>query len=124
MVEVLHVESMHTQRQDRRVTSVRTTHVRRCAIALTAGLLAAGCGRSTRQPLGPADSLASFATEHRLPTLRNALASADKRLPARDIVSIENILERGLTHERMVAPLAGSFRLVALLSGGGPALRR
>ena len=47
--------------------------------------------------------------------LRNAIATVDKRLPARDIVTMEAILGRGLTRERMVARLAGAFGLVALL---------
>jgi ABC-type antimicrobial peptide transport system permease subunit len=47
--------------------------------------------------------------------LRNVFASVDKRLPVRDLVPIEVILERGLTRERMVARLAGAFGLVALL---------
>jgi len=47
--------------------------------------------------------------------LRNAIATVDKRLPVRDLVTMEAILERGLTRERMVARLAGAFGLVALL---------
>jgi predicted permease len=47
--------------------------------------------------------------------LRRALASVDKRLPARDLVPMEAILQRGLTRERMVARIAGTFALVALL---------
>jgi len=47
--------------------------------------------------------------------LRSALASVDKRLPARDIVPVEAILERALTRERLLARLAGAFGLVALL---------
>ena len=47
--------------------------------------------------------------------LRNAVAAVDKRLPVRDIVPMEAILQRGLTRERLVARLAGAFGLVALL---------
>jgi predicted permease len=47
--------------------------------------------------------------------LRTALMGVDKRLPVREILTAENILERGLTRERMVARLAGSFGILALL---------
>jgi len=47
--------------------------------------------------------------------LRAALMGVDKRLPVREVLTAENILERGLTRERMVARLAGSFGVLALL---------
>ncbi len=47
--------------------------------------------------------------------MRTALASVDPNLPVRDVVVIEQLLERGLTTERLVARLAGSFGVLALL---------
>jgi predicted lysophospholipase L1 biosynthesis ABC-type transport system permease subunit len=47
--------------------------------------------------------------------IRRALATVDKNLPVRDIVVMRDLLERGLTRERMVARLAGGFGLLALL---------
>jgi predicted permease len=47
--------------------------------------------------------------------LRTALASVDPDLPVRDVMVVEELLERGLTTERLVARLAGSFGTLALL---------
>ncbi|HEV8247803.1 MAG TPA: ABC transporter permease, partial [Polyangiaceae bacterium] len=47
--------------------------------------------------------------------VRNALASVDRNLPVRDIVVVEDLIERGLTRERLVARLAGAFGILALL---------
>ena len=47
--------------------------------------------------------------------LRNAIRQVDPMLPLRDIVPLSDLLERGLTSERLVARLAGSFGVLALL---------
>ena len=48
-------------------------------------------------------------------SLRNAIRQVDPMLPLRDIVPLSDLLERGLTSERLVARLAGSFGVLALL---------
>jgi predicted permease len=50
--------------------------------------------------------------------IRNAVASVDRKLPLREVVTIKELLERGLTSERLVARLAGSFGVLALLLAG------
>ena len=50
--------------------------------------------------------------------LRNAIRQVDPMLPVRDIVPLSDLLERGLTSERLVARLAGSFGVLALLLAG------
>jgi predicted permease len=50
--------------------------------------------------------------------IRNAVASVDRKLPLREVVTIKELLERGLTSERLVARLAGSFGVLALLLVG------
>ena len=50
--------------------------------------------------------------------LRAAIRDVDPMLPVRDIVTIGDLLERGLTRERLVARLAGSFGVLALLLAG------
>ena len=47
--------------------------------------------------------------------LRNAIRQVDPMLPLRDITPLSDLLERGLTTERLVARLAGSFGVLALL---------
>jgi predicted permease len=47
--------------------------------------------------------------------LRDALASADRGLPIREVVTTGSLVERGLSREKLVARLAGSFGLIALL---------
>jgi predicted permease len=47
--------------------------------------------------------------------LRNALKIVDPQLPVRDVATLSNLLERGLSRERLVARLAGSFGILALL---------
>ncbi len=47
--------------------------------------------------------------------VRSALASVDRNLPVRDIVVMEDLIERGLTREKLVARLAGAFGVLALL---------
>jgi predicted permease len=51
-------------------------------------------------------------------SLRGAIRQVDPNLPLRDIVPLSNLLERGLTRERLVARLAGSFGVLALLLAG------
>jgi predicted permease len=50
--------------------------------------------------------------------LRNAIRQVDPMLPVRDITPLSDLLERGLTSERLVARLAGSFSVLALLLAG------
>jgi len=47
--------------------------------------------------------------------LRNAIRQVDPMLPLRDIAPLSDLLERGLTSERLVARLAGGFGVLALL---------
>jgi predicted permease len=47
--------------------------------------------------------------------LRAAVRKVDPQLPVRDIATISELLERGLSRERLVARLAGSFGVLALL---------
>jgi predicted permease len=47
--------------------------------------------------------------------LRNALSQFDARVPVREIVTVGAYIERGLSRERMVARLAGSFGILALI---------
>jgi ABC-type antimicrobial peptide transport system permease subunit len=47
--------------------------------------------------------------------LRSAIRQVDPMLPVREIVPLAELLERGLSRERLVARLAGSFGVLALL---------
>ena len=47
--------------------------------------------------------------------LRAALRKVDPQLPVRDVTTLSELLERGLSRERLVARLAGSFGVLALL---------
>jgi predicted permease len=53
--------------------------------------------------------------EPAIAALRNALAQADRNLPVREVVTMGDLLERGLSRERLVARLAGGFGVLALL---------
>jgi predicted permease len=68
-----------------------------------------------RQYVSSVDVRVSGNPESVIAGLRSALMNVDKRLPVREVVTAENILERGLSRERMVARLAGSFGILALL---------
>src|SRR6185436_9883116 len=48
-------------------------------------------------------------------SLRAAIASVDKALPVREVVTVGDFIERGLSRERLVARLAGSFGILALV---------
>ncbi|HEX7939966.1 MAG TPA: FtsX-like permease family protein, partial [Gemmatimonadaceae bacterium] len=50
--------------------------------------------------------------------VKNAVTGVDKRLPLREVVTVKDLLERGLTRERLVARLAGAFGVIALLLAG------
>ena len=50
--------------------------------------------------------------------LRNAIRQVDPMLPLREIVTLSDLLQRGLTRERLVARLAGLFGTLALLLAG------
>lgn len=50
--------------------------------------------------------------------VRSAIARVDKNLPVREVTTVADLLERGLTRERLVARLAGTFGLLALLLAG------
>jgi hypothetical protein len=50
--------------------------------------------------------------------LRVALPEVSPSLPVREIVALSDLLERGLSRERLVARLAGSFGVLALLLAG------
>lgn len=60
----------------------------------------------------------SAAPEAAVSALRNAIRQVDPTLPTREIVPLTDVLERGLTRERLVARLAGSFGILALLLAG------
>jgi predicted permease len=47
--------------------------------------------------------------------VRAAIASVDRNLPVREVVTAADLLERTVTRERLVARLAGGFGLLALL---------
>ena len=47
--------------------------------------------------------------------LRTALMQADRNLPIREVITIGNLVERGLNREKLVARLAGSFGILALV---------
>jgi predicted permease len=47
--------------------------------------------------------------------LQKKLVQVDPKLPVRDVVPIEDLVERGLTRERLVSRLAGAFGVLALL---------
>jgi predicted permease len=70
---------------------------------------------------GPREYITSFEArvtgkpQNVIAGLRNAVASVDRNLPVRDVVVVEDLIERGLTRERLVARLAGSFGILALL---------
>ena len=49
------------------------------------------------------------------PALRAAIARAEPRLPIREVVAVADLLERGLSRERLLARLAGVFSAMALL---------
>jgi predicted permease len=50
--------------------------------------------------------------------LRNAIREVDPMLPVREVATVADLLERGLTRERLVARLAGSFGVLALVLAG------
>jgi predicted permease len=50
--------------------------------------------------------------------LRQAIRQVDPNLPLREIVTLTDLLERGLTSERLVARLAGVFGVLALMLAG------
>jgi predicted lysophospholipase L1 biosynthesis ABC-type transport system permease subunit len=47
--------------------------------------------------------------------VRRAIASVDPDLPVSEVTTMESLLERGLSRERLVARLAGGFGILALL---------
>ena len=47
--------------------------------------------------------------------LRNAIASVDRNMPVREIITVGEYLERNLSRERLVARLAGGFGILALI---------
>lgn len=47
--------------------------------------------------------------------LRTALAQADRNLPVRSVTTVGELVERGLNREKLVARLASSFGILALL---------
>jgi ABC-type antimicrobial peptide transport system permease subunit len=53
-----------------------------------------------------------------IPAVRRAIASVDRNLPVRDIVTLGVLLERGLSIERLVARLAGLSATLALVLAG------
>jgi len=59
---------------------------------------------------GPPQSVAA--------ALRGAIRKVDPTLPVRDVVTLADLVERGLSRERLVARLAGSFGVLALLLAG------
>jgi predicted lysophospholipase L1 biosynthesis ABC-type transport system permease subunit len=50
-----------------------------------------------------------------LGALRNAIASVDPNLPVREVIVLGDYVERSLSRERLVARLAGSFGILALI---------
>jgi predicted permease len=50
--------------------------------------------------------------------IRTAIAGAARGLPIREVVTLEDMLTRGLVRERMVARLGGAFAVIALLLAG------
>jgi len=53
--------------------------------------------------------------EPAIAALRTALAQADRALPVREVLSVGDLVERGLSRERLVARLAGGFGVLALI---------
>jgi predicted permease len=53
-----------------------------------------------------------------LASLRGAIRDVSPTIPVREIVTVADLLERGLSRERVVARLAGSFGVLALLLAG------
>ena len=47
--------------------------------------------------------------------VRRAIAGVDRDLPVSEVATMESLLERGLSRERLVARLAGGFGILALL---------
>jgi predicted permease len=47
--------------------------------------------------------------------VRSALTQVDRRIPIREVTTMETLLERGLTRERLIARLATGFGILALL---------
>jgi predicted permease len=50
--------------------------------------------------------------------VRNAIAAVDRNLPIREVVTLGDLLERGLSRERLVAKLGSGFGIIALLLVG------
>ncbi|HYC51000.1 MAG TPA: FtsX-like permease family protein, partial [Gemmatimonadaceae bacterium] len=50
-----------------------------------------------------------------VPSVRRAITSVARDLPVSDVTTMETLLERGLSRERLVARLAGAFGILALL---------
>jgi predicted permease len=50
--------------------------------------------------------------------VRNAIASVDRNLPIREVTTLGELLERGLSRERLVARLGSGFGIIALLLVG------
>jgi predicted permease len=61
------------------------------------------------------DVRATGRVEPVIAALRTAIASADRNLPVREVVTLGNLVERGLSREKLVARLAGSFGILALV---------
>lgn len=70
---------------------------------------------------GPQEYISSLearvagAPESVMLAVQRALAAVDRDLPISEVTTLENLLERGLTRERLVARLAGAFGILALL---------
>jgi predicted permease len=71
-----------------------------------------------QEPQEYASSLEARVTgspEHALLAIRRAIGGVDPDLPIGEVATLDHVLERGLSRERLVARLAGGFGILALL---------
>ena len=71
-----------------------------------------------REYINSLEVRAAASPEPVLASLRAAIRDVDPTLPVREIVTVSDLLERGVSRERVVAHLAGSFGVLALLLAG------
>jgi predicted permease len=93
------------------VRDLRPNSLREAPTSLVFRPLAQGAGEYINsiemRVMGPTAPVAA--------ALRAALRRVDPQLPVRDVATLSDLLERGLSRERLVARLAGSFGILALL---------
>jgi predicted permease len=94
---------------DARVNNIRETPKRLIFYPLTQG---------PQEYIQSVEARITGPTDASIAAIKRAVAEVDRNLPLREVTTIQELLERGLTRERLVARLAGSFGILALLLAG------